>query len=153
MIYNVVLNSDLRVAGSPINNAGFYFDWSALPRGKYKVSWVFVSGVCNMSTLYPPVGMVEINLGQSAVFRADSTNVQASTTNIIGIVTPNALSATAFLYADLTTNPPLSLAGRPNNNAFTVRLIDNSVPPALFLDSAGTVLPEYVLTLSFELVE
>lgn len=152
MIYNVVLNSNLKVAGSSTSNANYYFDWSVLPQGKYKLTWVFVGAPCDMNPLLS-IPMLEINLGQASVFRVDSTNVQATTTNCVGILTPNALVDACYLFADLTTNAPIFLSSRPTNNEFNARIRTNDALSIFFLDSNGEPLPEYVLTLSLELVE
>lgn len=152
MIYNVVINSNQRAAGTSVNDAGYNFDWSVLPQGKYKLTWVFIGGPCNMSTLII-LPMLEITLGQASVFRADPTTVRASTTTALGIITPNVISSACYLSADLTTNSPIFLANKPNNNSFNVRIVTNDTVPVLFLDYNGDALPEYVLTLSLELVE
>jgi hypothetical protein len=153
MIYNVVLNSNLRVVGSTTSNANYYFDWaSALPQGKYKLTWVFVGAPCDMNPLLS-IPMLEINIGQSSVFRIDPTNVQAASTTCVGILTPSALADACYLYGDLATNPPIFLAARPSNNAFNVRIKTNDALSIFFLDSNGEALPEYVLTLSFESVK
>lgn len=151
MIYNVVLNSNLRASGT-VANAGYYFDWSVFPDGKYKLTWVFVSGTCNMAAM-AAIPMVEINLGQSKAFRIDPTNVQTATTNVVGVVVPNILATATFLAADLTTNAPVFLDHRPSNNTFSVRLMTNALAPVDFVDNAAAVLPAYVLTLSLELVK
>ena len=152
MIYNVVLNSNLRVPGTTTSNAGYYFDWSAFQDGKYKLTWTFVSATCNLAG-YAAIPMVEINLGQAKAFRIDPTNVQTATSNIVGIVVPNILATASFLAADLTTNSPVFLSHRPNNNAFFVRIMTNALVPVDFTDNAAAALTSYVLTLSLELVE
>ena len=152
MIYNVVLNSYLRAAGSTVNDAAYNFDWSVLPEGKYKLTWVFIGGPCDMTPL-AVLPMLEIGLGQSSVFRVDPNNVRACSTNCVGILTPNVLADACYLFADLTTNPPIALASRPGSNTFSARLVTNDAVPLLFLDANGAMLPEYVLTLSLELVE
>jgi hypothetical protein len=152
MIYNVVINSNLRVVGSTTSNADYNFDWSILPQGKYKLTWVFIGAPCDMNPLLS-IPMLEMSLGQASVFGVDPANVRASTTNCVGILTPSALADACYLFGDLATNPPIFLASRPCNNSFNVRIRTNDVPAIFFLDSNGEALPEYVLTLSLELLK
>jgi hypothetical protein len=153
MIFNVVLNSNARAnfAATTTSNATYYFDWSVLPEGKYKLTWVFAGGPCDMAPL-DAIPMLEVGLGQASVFRVDPNATRAASSNVVGILVPNALADAAFLYADLASNPPVFLASKPNSNAFSVRILTNEAPALLFADANGAQIPEYVLTLSFERV-
>jgi hypothetical protein len=153
MIYNVVLNSNLRsnFATTTTSNAIYYFDWSVIPEGKYKLTWVFAGGPCDMNPL-DAIPMLSIPLGQSSVFRVDPNATRAASSSVVGLLLPNILSDSCYLYADTTTNPPVFLASKPNSNAFSVRILTNESPDLLFSDANGAQLPEYVLTLSFERV-
>lgn len=147
MIYNVVLNSNLKSSGT-VSNAIYYFDWSILPYSKYKVSATFVSSAINATT--PNVGILEVQLGQANNFKFNATQTRASTTNAIGILKPNATGASTYMFGDLITIPPLMLNQRPNSNEFYVRITSNAAVPIDWVDYASAQMTDYVLVLSFE---
>ena len=151
MIYNIVLNSTLRVAGSTTSTAAYYFDWTTLKEGKYKLTFTFVSRTCNLAAL-PTIPTVSVDLGQAGVFRPDLTAVSAASSRVIGVLVPNVLAAASFLAADLATNPPIFLAHKPSMNNFTVRILTDAAAPVDWTDNAAAVMPEYTLMLSLESV-
>lgn len=150
MIYTVILNSALRSSGTT-SNATYYFDWSILPESKYKMTAVFTSGSANMGSVVD-IALLEVQLGQTAVFKANSTQTRATSTNCVGFLLPNETSTSTFMYGDITTIPPLYLNNKPNTNTFYVGIMTNDEVPVLWDDYVSTQLFDYVLILTFETI-
>ena len=152
MIYTVILNSNNRVAGSTVSNATYYFDWTVFSESKYKMTSVFTSTAVNATNVLT-LAMLEVQLGQSKVFKANATQTRATTTNTIGFVIPNATAVSTFYYGDITTLPPVYLYHRPNQNDFYVRLTTNAIIPIDWVDYVGAQMTEYNLILTFESID
>jgi hypothetical protein len=145
-IYNVLINSQNRVAGgTTTSSAIYYFNWGIMEEGDYLLNWGFTSS--NVNTTVNRIALVSVNLGQSSVYTASSTNIRATTTNILGTVIPNENDTSSFVYGDRNTNGVIMLK-RPNNNEFTVEI--RALDGSLFLDAGGNQIPEYLLALNFE---
>ena len=88
MSYTVILNSNLRTSGT-VSDARYMFDWTALPQGKYKVSWSFVSGPVDLTVVGTPFDLmlIEAQLGQSSIFRPTAAGTtRAEITMCIGTI-------------------------------------------------------------------
>jgi hypothetical protein len=145
MIYNVLLNSNNRVTGTSTANSRFYFDFGIMPEGRYALEWGFsCSGV---DTTINKIGLLSVELGQSTVYSATSTNIRALSTNVIGVVIPNEQSNSSFLYGDHNLNSTIIL-NRPTNNEFAVTI--KTLGGLDFVDSVSAPISEYLLFLSFE---
>jgi hypothetical protein len=134
-IYNILLNSNNKSGGTN-NSAQYYFNWSVLPQGEYKMTFDYLGGSNNLKG--EKVALVNIDLGQSQTFQASSTSTSASSSRCIGTLMPYALSTTSFLYTQVTSNPIIYLKQRPSNNSFTVQLLD--LTGAGFTDSTTTTI-------------
>ena len=44
-IYNIVLNSAFGTAGADIRTVNFFYDWSRIEQGRYKMTFTFVTSV------------------------------------------------------------------------------------------------------------
>ena len=133
-IYNVIFNSSIAGASST-NNESFFFDWSQLEEGRYKVSWTFIGGV---NTVTAPNGQyvanLFIDLGQGAYTTIASSNLanQGATfsANYIGSLEvksfTTATGSSAYYYAGTTTNPPFFLDNRPRNNNISIVMYSNT---------------------------
>ena len=149
MIYNVVLNSDLRSSGS-VSNATYTFDWSILPESKYKVTSNFISSDVDITSL-GAIPMLEVDLGQSTVYTTNSTQTRALTTRCIGALRPNITnSSNCFLFCDSTTCPSIQLNDRPRSNNFNVNIMTNDVNPVAWTDFVNATVTDYILILTFE---
>ena len=149
-IYNVLINSNNRVAGGlTTSSSRYYFNWGIMEEGEYLVTWGFTSS--NINTTVNKIGLVSINLGQSNVYTASSSNTRASTTNIIGSIIPNENDVSSFLYGDRNTNGVIRLNQRPQSNEFTVEI--TSLDNLLWVDSVGVPITEYLLSLNFERID
>ena len=149
MIYNVVLNSINRCNTNQddiICNSDFFFDWSVLPEGKYKLSFSYISSNVNQSNVeYIPI--LNVALGQSTNFNADPLRISAITTNAIGVLIPYVVSTKSYLYADKNINHPL-IINRPSQNNFKVNILNDT--NGFWTDTDFNEMESYVLTLSFE---
>lgn len=144
--YNVLINSNNRVAGGATTSlATYYFDWGIMEQGKYLLTWGFTSS--NVNTTNNRVALISTNLGQCNVYSASSVNIRATTSTIIGSAIPNENDASSFLYGDRNTNGVIRL-NRPCSNEFTVDI--RTLGGALWTDSAGNPIQEYLLALTFE---
>jgi hypothetical protein len=147
-IYNVLINSNNRVAGgTTTSSAHYYFNWgSVLPQGEYLLRWGFTSS--NVNTMVNKTALISVELGQSSVYTASSSSVRASTTNIIGTAIPNESDLSSFLYGDTNTNGVVYLSNAPSVNQFKVELYH--LNGTLWTDGVGNPLSEYSLALNFE---
>ena len=148
-IYNVLINSNNRVAGgTTTSSANYYFNWGVFEEGEYLLTWGFTCS--NVDTSINKMGLVSINLGQSNVFTASSTNVRATTTTTIGTIIPNENDTSSFLYGDVNTNGVIRL-NKPTSNEFTVEI--RGLDGVLWTTSTGGTIPEYLLALNFERIK
>lgn len=135
-IYTVVFNSSIGASGSN-NSQQFFYDWSTLEEGRYKVTWSFMSAV-NATT--QPTGTfvpnVFMDLGQGAYTSIASSNFPTNA-NIGGVFSANFIGSLEFksftsnigsygyYCATATTNPPFYIDNKPRNNAVTINLFTN----------------------------
>lgn len=137
----------------------YSMDWNLLPAGKYKCSFSFLSmGQTTLLTIANnKIPMVTMNLGNTEIYQAvDNIGVKNTTSQNIGMLIQNPLSATiSALYADKTMNSPFYLE-RPTNNQMEIRIMDNANTPAFWTDATASTsttapfCPHYVLTLYME---
>lgn len=155
-IFNVVLNSAVDSAGGiATNNENFYYDFSTMDEGKYKVTWSFMSAV---NSVLQPTGVtvpnVFIDLGQGQFVNiASSSNVNQGmnyNATFIGslefksFTTP--IASYGYYSATTTTNPPFYLDNKPRNNLINVLMFNNNPTISILSPVSG----QYTLILSFE---
>ena len=156
-IYTVVFNS--AVAGAPsTNNEQFFYDWSQMEEGRYKVTFSFMSAV-NQTT--QPTGTfvpnLFIDLGQGAYTSIASSNVPTNA-NIGAVFNSNFLGSLEFksftsnigsygyYCATSTTNPPFYIDNKPRNNIVNVIINTNGVTQTTsYTPTPGA----YTLTIQF----
>jgi hypothetical protein len=135
-IYTVVFNSAVAGAAST-NSEQFFFDWSQLEEGRYKVTFSFMSAV---NSVTQPTGTfvpnIFIDLGQGAYTSIASSNVPTSAAigavfnaNFLGSLEFKSFTSNVGSYgyycATSTTNPPFYLDNRPRNNAVNITINNN----------------------------
>lgn len=135
-IYTVVFNS--AIAGANVrNNESFFYDWSSIEEGRYRVTWSFMSAV-NATT--QPTGTfvpnVFIDLGQGAYTTIASSNL-ATSPNVGAVFSQNFIGSLEFksfttniasygyYCADTTTNPPFYIDNKPRNNIVNITISTN----------------------------
>ena len=135
-IYNVVLNS---VNGSGTYNAQktYNFDWSVMPRGKYRVHYTYTGKVNNIDGT--KLALINVPLGNSKTFTTGATT-QAAQSNFLGALSPlvSQIAATNSTWkADDNTNAPIYLDDRPYQSTFQVDILDGNGLP--FVDATAAV--------------
>jgi len=157
-IFNYVLNSQIAAttAGLTIGEH-FYVDWSYLPNTPYKVSFSFMSA--NQISTNATVANIYTDLGQGSTVMLASSNYPTTTTvgsnyraGFLGCLeirsyTNSTPVSGSYLYASTTTNPPIYLNSRPQNNDVFVEIHTN----ASTTDTNYSPIPvQYTMILSLE---
>ena len=147
-IYNIVLNSLNQASGGTNANASYYYDWSVLQQGKYKMTFSYQGGANNISaSRFATIG---IDLGQSKTFTTSSTSTTALSSRIVGILSPSFLAVASSLVSNISTNSPVYLNAVPTNNTFSVNV--SNPDASAYTDSAGAVNASYILIICLELL-
>ena len=120
-----------------------------MPEGSYKMTWSFMSSSqANFDNAQ--LGGLALNIGASNYYSTKQLNTALSTT-FIGFFKTNDITPIHYLYADQTTNPPIYLQNRPNENVLTVTICNGVNANSLF--NVPAIVGEYMLILSFEKVD
>jgi len=154
-IYNFVLNSQIASAVSAYTfEEEFFIDWSALPKSKYKVLFSFMSA--NQISTNVSVANIYLDLGQgSSVKLATPTGRTSLKSSFLGCLeirsyTNSTPASGSYLCASTTTNPPIYLDSRPNNNNVLVQIDQSATTTDVtYLPISG----QYTLILSLESLE
>jgi hypothetical protein len=117
MIYNVVLNSANRLAGTNVANAAFNFDWSNLEEGAYELTFSFNAFTVDTNEVIvvscPDLGVA------SNVFTTKSAATAQSFNNVLGVICADS----SYDYiTPVTQNPPIHLQTRPHSSLLTIYL-------------------------------
>ena len=148
-IYNVCCDSNTNVSqNNGTSDTQYYFDWSKLPEGQYKVTFSFVNDDETI-TLSPIMTIwTDLNSGDSTYQAGNGTTVVSPMIGFLGLVIPSKHGANGIYEAGSTYNPPV-LMHKPNNNFFRVFLRNGltTTPYTAFVTTP------YVLMLNFELCE
>ena len=142
--FNVVLSSAKRVKSSSIPSATYYFDWSALPEGKYNMSFTLWTQHGTL-TAGNEIQLVQVkDIGVVIPSYTAGATTTAINNGFIGVVSAWANGANNYLYAQYKSNPSITIDQRPSSNEFTVNLYqpDGTTPSTLAIN--------YVMTLIFE---
>jgi hypothetical protein len=145
--YTVMLNSlnYATSAGTGANTRGYNFDWSIIPDVPYEVHFTYIGELNNIDYATLPLVYIDLNVA-TQVYEPKQSKGGAPTSQYLGFLETYLVGASSFLHAEDGTNCPIYLAGRPCNNQFTVRILNNDGNP--FTASGATALGEYVLTLN-----
>lgn len=145
--YTIVLNS-LNAAsktGTGANICNFRFNWQVLPDVPYEVHMTYMGELNNVDAT--TIAMVYCDFGVPPFVYEARTTTQALSSNYIGFLESYIVGANSFLHAEDGTNVPIYLGGRPRNQEFQVRVLNNDGNP--FTASGATALGEYVIALKF----
>jgi hypothetical protein len=145
--YTVVLNSlnAYSKTGTGANICSYRFDWTTIPDVPYEVHMTYMGEVNNIDDT--TIAMVYVDLGVPPNVYEARTATVALASNYIGFLESYIVGANSFLHAEDGTNQPISINGRPRNNDFTVRVLNNDGNP--FTAFSATALGEYVICLRF----
>ena len=158
-IFNFYICSYQANDGSTTNNAFYFIDWSAtIPRGKYKCTFTYNS--ININYMVGPdecdisPALIHINLGCNSNFSFQ--NGRISNTDIIGVLKwKNIIDSTVekgYLYSDINTNVPFFFNNGLLNNFINIK-ITSFDDKNLWIDSNGDEPQDYIVTLTFELID
>lgn len=143
--YNIVLDSTVShdSANTTIVNRQYFVNWDGLmPLGSYKVSFSFMS---EAAVHFGAVIMgIQANLGGNDTYQAGTDF--CTTSRYLGSARITAMNADEYMSCNLTDNPPLYLAQRPNINHLTIWLT-NGITFSPYTTPAPA---DYVLMLHFE---
>lgn len=145
--YTIILNSVNAASktGTGANTCNFRFNWQVLPDIPYEVHMTYMGEVNNVDDT--TIAMVYCDLGVPPNVYEAKTTTQALSSNFLGFLESYIVGANSFLHAEDGTNQPIYLSGRPRNQEFQVRVLDNAGQP--FTASGATALGEYVICLRF----
>ena len=143
-IYNVVLQSEIGTGGTK-SNESFFYDWTQIPDVPYHVTFSFMSATIALTSA-AQIASLYIDLSQSYnQLATGQTGAQSAYRGqFLGNLMYLGVAAQNFQYAEIKTNPPTFLNGRPRNNNFVVE-IHNS-PTQDYGPAPGI----YCLVLSFQ---
>ena len=142
-IYNVVLQSAIGNGASVLSKTYFY-DWTRMPDVPYKLTFSFNSSYLTPSASTNASIYTTLNQPYNYVASSQGTTVVGYRSDFLGSLYVYVAITFAYLAADITTNPPVYLDGRPKNNNFMIQILSG-------VDTVYAVAPvSYQLILSFE---
>ena len=120
--YNVVLQSAIG-DGSSTANETFFYDWTQIPDVPYRVSFSFMSATIPLTSVGQIASLyVDLTQSYNQLATCQTTAQSAYKGQFLGNLMYQGVAANNFVYADITTNPPTFLNGRPRNNNFVVEI-------------------------------
>ena len=146
-MFNVCCDSSNNYV-SQVNGSStqFYFDWSMVPNGLYKVTFSYMSDDTT-TTLSPVMTLhTDFNSADSSYLAGNGTT--STMTQCLGNLFPDKHGANGYYYAKAVDNPPVYMH-KPNNNFFNVFLRNGLTTTAYSTPTAS----QYVLIMHFEFVE
>ena len=149
-IYNIVLNSAYGSTNVDIRNVSYFYDWSRLEQGRYKLTFTFATAV--FTTTNANVLNIFTDLCQTNTFFAGNPNSsQSYGFQYLGMARASATGANNYLYAPNNFNGEMYLNSRPSNNLFSILLLNNDANKSGY---SSTTLPgNYSLILTLELLD
>jgi len=150
-IYTFVFNSNFGTKTNALtaNEVTYVIDWSIIPDQPYKVHMCYMGEVNNLDG--SKIAQVQANFGTTTnVYQAIDTTrrIGAYQSQFLGFIEMYLLGTNSFLHAEDGTNSPIQINGRPRDDTFTIQILDNNNPAALFTPTSGN-LGDYILTLKF----
>ena len=151
-IYNIVLNSAFGTASGDARNVSFFYDWSRLDQGRYKLSFTFITSQFTSTNVN--VMNIYTDLCQTNTFFAsnpDGTRNDTYSFQYLGMARPNTIGANSYVYAPNNFNGEMYLNQRPSNNLFTILLLNNDSGRTAY--TSTNVFGNYSLVLTMELLD
>ena len=144
--YTIVFNST--IAPNSVVNEKFIYDWGQLPNVPYKATFTFISTIDTLVNTAIPV--IYIDLSQQCGIIATIDGTTGLKNNFLGCLRYSGTGANNYLYADIHSNTPIYLNGRPANNNVTIEIHTNA---AGGMTNYSPTAWEYVMTLNLETLE
>ena len=124
-VYTISLNSVNGLPHTTNDTINYAFDWNVLPKGRYEVSFSFLSE-SNAYWGSGPFPQLFVDLGQNNSFTTGSST-GATPTKFIGLLRPETNLGPAVNYtAVYTDNPPFLIESLPRNNIITVQIFNRN---------------------------
>ena len=143
-IYNVVLQSAIG-DGTTGSNESYFYDWTQIPDVPYIVTFSFMSATIALTSAGQIASLyVDLSQPYNQLATCQKAAQSAYRGQFLGNLMYEGINANNFVYADVNTNPPTYLNGRPSNNNFVVE-VHNS-PTQDYTPAPGI----YCLILSFQ---
>ena len=142
-IYNVVLQSAIGASTSTVNES-FFYDWTQIPDVPYTVSFTFASAIATLTNTQVASIYVDLTQSYNQLASAQSVAGKQYKSSFLGSLLYTGTGASNYLFAEMNTNPPTFLNGRPRNNNFLVEI--HYAPTIDYSPATGT----YCLILSFQ---
>ncbi len=145
-IYNIILESSV---GTGATNAdkSYYIDWGRLPDGAYKITFAFRASESNHLNITVANIFVDLGQGMNTVIAQNPSALSSYRSNYLGFLFVTGTGNAHMLFCETTTNPPLYIDRKPNNNNVLVEVNTNTAP---FDTDFGGNVGQYTLILSFE---
>lgn len=141
--YRVILQSVVGT-GSAVNFKTYFYDWSQIPDVHYKLTFTVLSPVITLSTSQTAYLFVSLTQSYNNITSDQSGLITGYRGDYLGSLYHTRGQSFPTLSANLNSNPPIYLDGRPKNNIFSVQILANV--NTAYPSASG----QYTLILSFE---
>ena len=151
-IYNIVLNSAFGTTGADIRTVNFFYDWSRIEQGRYKMTFTFITSVLTSTNV--SVMNIFTDMCQTNTFFAsnpDGTRNDTYAYQYLGIARASGTGANTYLYAPNNFNGEIYINQRPQNNLFSISLLNNDANKTAYTSTA--LFNNYSLVLTLELLD
>ena len=145
-IYNIILESTVGTGGFN-HTKSYYIDWGRLPDGPYKITFAFRASESNHLNITVANIFVDLGQGMNTVIAQNQSALSSYRSNYLGFLFVTGTGNAHMLFCETTTNPPLYIDQKPNNNNVLVEINTNTAP---FDTDFGGEVGNYTLILSFE---
>tara|TARA_R110000787_G_scaffold48680_1_gene117057 strand:- start:8796 stop:9248 length:453 start_codon:yes stop_codon:yes gene_type:complete len=142
----IVLNSRVAFEGTDNANQKYQFDFTNWERGMYKVELSYVGETNDLNA--DKTCSIYTNLGSTLVYSAGAETA-SQTSTYLGTLKPRNVASGAkstYLSCDHNDNAPICLQ-TPRSNVINIQMRDGN--NAVYTDSVGDELANYILTLRF----
>jgi len=134
-VYTISLNSVNGLTHTTNDTINYAFDWNVLPKGRYEVSFSFLSESCGYWGS-GPFPQLFVDLGQNNSFTTGSAT-GVTPTKFIGLIRPETNLGPAVNYSAVyTDNPPILIESLPRTNLITVTISNRN--NAIFRDDSAS---------------
>jgi len=148
MSFTINLYSGQGTLEAGATNSIFYnIDWSAMPPhdGGYDVTFSFVTAGITTSTNSIILPIINWGAMPNAYVPTSTTGATASQPSLsLGVIRANVIGAGGQFFADMTSNVPIRITGRPTQNQFRLRIVN-----ANSTQSLATFNTAYVMIIRF----
>lgn len=139
----IVLNSRVAFEGTDNANQKYQFDFTNWERGMYKVEVSYVGEANDLDA--SKTCSIHTNLGSTLVYSAGAETA-SQTSTYLATLKPREVGTATYLSCEHNDNAPICLQ-TPRSNVINIQMRDGN--NAVYTDSVGAELANYILTLRF----